>query len=354
MNIGDIGNKYFLLADLGDLNLGAAAGAKAVSVSVGGAEIFAESLYADSDGSVYLRDLCGLLQPYMPTSGVASVSITSGDFSASMKVLVCASQTTDWEDFGADEWANSHFLNTVTDRVIGDSVSALLYVVSLGSALSSCPVDVEARYLGEDGEWHTQSFILSTVTAKADVVTTVAASPSSVLAGLKKVAPTAQRLSGYFVTVGLRKARFLIDSRRTPYCVSFSFLNAFGLREWLPLYGESVAKRAYTLTNAVINGRLQAVNPVVEIDHTVTASVISASEAEMVTELLASDNVMAYINNGWRQVVFTEVEYEPSSAFDAVNEAKFTYRIAKKNHRFAAAEAGGSRVFGNEFDETFE
>jgi hypothetical protein len=352
MTFMQINNKIFFLADMEDMAIGNA-DSYPVTVATSKATIFSETLYADEDGYVYLRDLAGLLRPYMPTSGVETITITVGERTATIRVVRCDKHVGDWGSMDAVSWLNTHYLNTTSVKYLRPTGYEALHLIPT-EALTSCPVSIEARYRDNDGNYLRQSFTLKTIDAEAYVIATVNVSVPTVLEELQTVDANAAALTGYFVSIGSRKMRYIVDRRRSTSVNTFRFANAFGAQERLSIIGTRTAERSFSRTEIKVNGKRKVVGPAVTIKHIVEATLTEDWEVESLTEMLASETAAVSTSRGYEEVTFSDDELAPTTAADGITDVKFAFTIAADNHRYNSSEAGSDRIFDESFDETFE
>ncbi len=322
---------------------GAAVG---VVISVGGTEIYNETLYA-VDGVVELYDLAGLVEPYAYKSLVVSLDIALTELdsdgaetgyteSLSSVVIYCSAVV----DTTATDFITNYFLTTL-QGVRETSMGRLEYLHYIGTEDATAT----ANYSDDS----TQDFSLEKI-AGNDSYSTVDASPSNfVVDGLTLV--------GYTVTAGSRKQEYKMNLANPDCAPVLCFENTFGCDELLYCTGTHTLKAEWERSNIRVKGKLQDYKIEESRSKEADTGVLSYEMASWVQDCFRSKYVrLVTFNDGepqvGEQIAFTETKVEYTNNDDELPRIQFTYEYARKNqHILSIARAG--RIFDETFDNTF-
>ena len=331
---------YAFLSALSDLVFSTDKESAVVIFTVGGEDIFNERLYPDSSGTIRVRALDQLLEPYLTTNLIESFyySINDGYSTkeSQFKVQYCTVEV----PYSASTFTDEYYLSPL----LGEKITAMgrkefLHLVSA----SSSKVYVECCYL-MNVTTTVETNELKTITELNKVVT-LDVSPSN-------FEKEHWKLLSYCVKTGNRKQMFVVDHRSTEAAPCLLFTNSFGCQETIYCTGTHQAAPDYTRNTALVDGKFK--NYQIDENRVFKAStgILNTHMANWADDLFRSKEVYLLENSApGKEITITDSKSERSNNPDALPNFSFEYRYAQRNHNIL--QFGAGRVFDNTFDQTF-
>lgn len=343
-----IEGKTILLANIPDIMLGRAE-SMPVSVAAGEEDVFNETIYCEPDGYCWLRDILGLLQPHLPV-GKTEIEIIAGSTVIYFYAFYCLAYLTDAGNM--DQWLQRHFLTTSdTKRTTINSKERLgAYGDDLGQP------SYQALYLFPDGKKGRISgrFLEDYREHDEGEITIYDVSPEVI----DRETGADGQLLGYFVSVGARTMRFLIDPTVDEQQVArFAYKNSFGITEDLSLVGTLSAPRQIDYTAVYLQAAKRTLSPQLHIPYKMKTGILTSEEVMRLTEMLSSERIWfnSHYDKEETLVVFTgELSFEPSSEPGKGVSAEFSFNYSIRERRFEDYNKPRVRTFDETFDKTFE
>ncbi len=313
-----------------------------VTVTIGGEQVFQETLYPDSSGIV-LEDMSSLVEPYARQQLTVLVNITAAcqngqSYNATVRVLYSAADMGD--GVTASEFYDSHFLTTL----MGPKLTAVGRMEKL-SYFGTGTASVTAIY--DDG---TTQVFSAVATGGNTEYTRIDVSPDQYVAAGKV-------LVEYHVVAGNRQQDFIVQPESLDCAPILCFVNSFGVEELLYCTGLHQVTPEYKRSQARL-GRFTRTYKLEEIRHfKADTGVLNKAMADWVDEVLRSDEIrVCNFYNGQvrpgKEVVITDSKSDRSNDDAELPRITFTYEYSQRNHNVLQLYREG-RIFDNTFDDTF-
>ena len=333
------------LANIPDIQLGEAESMDVV-VAAGEVQCFNETIYCESDGFCWLRDMLGLLRPHL-SAGLSHVQLTVNLEVYSFNVFYCLTYVDNLIG-SVDDWLQAHFLTTSEVKRTTINSKERLAIYSTDEVTCS----YRALYLLADGTHSsvTRQFSVDRPVYMQGNVTCYDFSPSVI----DYEARVEGQLLGYFVYAGNRSMKFLLDPTVDDSQVSrFVYLNAFGIEEDLSIVGTLESPRQIDYTSIYLKGLRRTLSPQLHIPYKLTTALLTRDEIISLTEMLSSEAVwLAETPNDKRLVNYSgDLTFVPTSEPGKAARAEFSFSYAFHNRRWVDSVG---RAIGDTFDDTFE
>ena len=316
-----------------------------VTVTIDGVEVFREWLYPYS-GSVVLRDLHSLVEPYAYQSQTVTLAVTAvtegGSSLASQNATVVYCEC-DFGDETAEHYLANHFLSILQGPKL-TAMGRLEILPVQGSEAATC----QATY--DDGT--TQTFSVNTYLPATNSrrFTEYDASPA-------QFAVSGKTLMSYVVSVGQRHQEYIIDLQSPDCSPILVFFNSFGVEEVVYCTGIHRKESDYKRSMAYVGYRQRNYR----IDETrqfkADTGPLTIPMANWLDDLFRSKYVrVANLYDGavtpGREVTITDSKSDYSNDDAEIPRFTFTYQYAQRNHNVVDLLRAG-RIFDNTFDNTF-
>lgn len=340
----------YLSANVPDVSFTATSGVADVVMTLGGEEIYSETLYSDISGSITLWDLGQLLTDYLRSQLVATLKVsitengatgTVGHADLTAEIIYCVADLSDnGECATADQFLTSRFLTLLSGPKL-TALNRLEYLHYIGTDTAS----VLARY--DDGS--TRTFTPPKTQGNARY-STIDVSPS-------QFAAEGKTLVAFTVDAGARSQTFHLDPQNPDCAPVLLFVNSFGVEELVYCTGLHQVDPSYKRNSTYIKGRMR--NYSIEETRTFKADtgVLNVAMAQWLDDLFRSLQVrlVKFVNgepNVGREVVITDSKSVVTNADDDLPRFTFSYRYAQRNQVVMDLSRAG-RIFDNTFDNTF-
>lgn len=346
-NISALDGGTFFLQNIDDVYVADRSEAE-VSVSVNNETIFTETLFAEEDGCVYLRNIPELLRPYA-TPGTNSVSVAFGSNTRTFTVIYSNSLISGSEGVNASQWVNNHFLSSADEKRLAENSTER--IAACGSSMSQ--MSYQCLFMNAAGVKRvvSGSFAQLPTLSHGNGYTVFNVSPRRM-----KGYGDGDTLLGYAIILGNRRIRYTIDRTLAGRTLRFSFVNAFGIEEDITIPGVILSSRSVDRIEAVHLGVRKTINPKLNVTHKVRTGVLTDAEMTLLSELVSSAEIKVISENDTaiNVVLADNPKIEPTTDLTKYGTAEFSFRYAKNDRRIGPDAVKGSRIFDDSFDETYE
>ena len=343
--ISDISGTTVFLANIPDIQLGEAESMDVVVVA-GEVQCFNETIYCESDGFCWLRDMLSLLRPHL-SAGLTEIEITVGLDVYYFNVFYCLVYIENL--YGSvEDWLDVHFLTTtLVKRTTMDSMERLAVY-----STENVHLTYQALYLLADGTHSTVSgqFSVDRSLYTRGNITCYDFSPSVI----DYESGVEGKLLGYFIFVENRSMKFLLDPTVDDSQVSrFVYLNAFGVEEDLSLVGTLASPRQVDYTSVFLKGLRRTLSPDLQIPYRLTTATLTRDEIVSLTEMLSSESVWFgdAVDDKTLVNYSGDLTFVPTSEPGKAASAEFSFSYAFRNRRW---DETTGRIVNNVFDDTFD
>lgn len=308
---------------------------------------FSTSLYA-FDGVVELSDVGSLVEEHfrMRDKVADTVGIVFDGTSMSIHFLYCEYTMPD----GFDP-QKTFFTSSLVQRVHHDSVIA----ISAIDHGADCPFIIKAVGHAITGE---QLAVVETSMQKSFNQSGVAYFDVAEIIrwALNKTdeKPAVDLRDVLYFSIeyyGIQKMCYIVSD---PAYLTFSYYNAFNVKEYIDVVGVMTTKTDVSRDIAVCKGNSRQYDRTVERTYQILTEPLTPDDIRIFEQFLASHRVAVCIEGGPCPVIIADHTCEPSSEDDTLTTIKFTWRFAdRRPHVFASSMDGIMPTRRMIFNDTF-
>lgn len=150
---------------------------------------------------------------------------------------------------------------------------------------------------------------------------------------------------------GIQKMCYIVPA---PAYLTFSFRNAFNVKEFVDVVGEMTTKTEASRDVAVCNGASRQYDRSVARTYQVQTEALTPDEVKIFEQFVASHHVALRLGTIDYKVIITDHTCEPSSADDSLSTIKFTWRFDdNRPHVFSSLMDGVMPSRRQIFNDTF-
>lgn len=314
-------------------------------LSKGGVKFFSAELYA-YEGFVELYDPGDIIETYFRANDIVAADVTVGMGSASLTlhVVYCAHDMPPSHTFAM-------LLSTSCRRVRPGSV------FSFNAIPYTTPTTFTFRGAGVDskGNTVTSSYTSAdTQTGKSQYEFEV----NQVLSALRMASGNKMtRVAAFTVSArGMKLTCYVADA---PPALLFRFRNIYNVFEYLDVVGDIVTKDESTFSQALAAGNIVPYDRKTDRTYQVTTEPLPDVEFEAFRQLCESHEPQICVDGQYYGIVVTDHTIEDSTAADARNSYKFTWRFAARRprdfrHAAFGLVASDSKIFSQEYSDEYD
>lgn len=150
---------------------------------------------------------------------------------------------------------------------------------------------------------------------------------------------------------GIQKMCYIVPA---PAYLTFSFRNAFNVKEFVDVVGEMTSKTDVSRDVAVCNGRSKQYDRTTDRTYQVQTEALTSDEVKIFEQFIASHHVALRLGTLDYNVIITDHTCEPSSDDDSLSTIKFTWRFDdNRPHVFSSLMDGVMPSRRQIFNDTF-
>lgn len=321
----------------------------AVDIAVDGERIYSETLFPVA-GKICLRDLSSLLTPYARLSLSVDVLIRIAERTESgngatasiqAKVIYCKAEILDnGEIVDAETFCERNFLTILRGKkVTAEGRLELLHY--LGDETPT----VRAYYTDDSFADFTPPFFGPNVRIRTIDVSA------------HHFRTEGKVLTSYYVRVGWRGMKFVIDFAKPEFSPALVFENSFGCDELIYCNGLFTRSPGYERKSAVVDGLYRNYDIKELRTFKADTGVLCDSMADWLDDLFRSYYVRLVHIKGYtarigKEITITDSKSDVTSDDAEMPRFTFSFRYAQRNHNLIDI-GKGVRIFDETFDYTF-
>lgn len=155
---------------------------------------------------------------------------------------------------------------------------------------------------------------------------------------------------------GIQKMCYIVPA---PAYLTFSFHNAFNVKEFIDVVGVMTTKTNVSRDVAVCNGISKQYDRTIERTYQVQTEALTPDEVKIFEQFIASHHIALWLGNDDFNVIITDHTCEPSSADDSLSTIKFIWRFDdNRPHVFDSLMDGvmpnRRQIFNDTFSPEYE
>lgn len=155
---------------------------------------------------------------------------------------------------------------------------------------------------------------------------------------------------------GIQKMCYIVPAQAY---LTFSFRNAFNVKEFVDVVGVMTTKTNVSRDVAVCNGVARQYNRSVERTYLVQTDALTPDEVKIFEQFVASHDVSLSLDDNSYKVIITDHTCEPDSSDDSLSTIKFTWRfVDNRPHVFSSLMDGvmpnRRQIFSDTFSPEYE
>lgn len=330
-------NAIMFSSEFGRLSLLCPAASTTFSIRIGADEIFSQTYYPDSDGTVIIYDLDKLLENHISSRSAVTFSVDGSD-AAIVKVLPCSMAVPE----SAETFTEDFFLTTATGErdTAADRYEALTMVCARVTEVTAL-----CSYVDDAGDVSEKTVALGTFLdfVRFDV------SPR------RFADRSLGRLIAYEIRAGKRRARYRVLANPPEADPALIFRNCFGTLETIYLTGARQTTPSYTRSAALIEGEFRNYDIEETMSFKAMTGPLRPGMVPVALDLARSKEVFLLDHDGSTgdRITITDVDVKHTNEDNSIPDFSFTYR--RSDRRSALLDVNRPpRLFDDTFDDTYD